>query len=120
VAMAGDGLNDAAGLAQADVGISIETGFNLSREAAGVVLLNPDPRRIIEVLRLSRLTRRTIRQNLFFAFLYNGLAIPLAISGFLNPLIAVLAMLMSSLSVIGNTLRNLRPSRLASGQGNHK
>jgi heavy metal translocating P-type ATPase len=120
VAMAGDGLNDAAALAQADVGIAIETGLNLSREAAGIVLLNPDPGRFVEILRLSRLTRKTIRQNLLFAFLYNGLAIPLAVSGALNPLIAALAMVMSSLSVIGNTLRNLRLSRFEPRLGKYK
>jgi len=105
VGMVGDGINDAAALAQADVGFALATGADIAREASDFTLLAGDPTRVLEALDLSAMATKTIRQNLFFAFFYNGLAIPLAVAGFLTPLIAVFAMFASSLTVIGNALR---------------
>jgi Cu+-exporting ATPase len=105
VAFVGDGINDAPGLEQADLGVAVSRASDIAREAADIILLRSELEAVPESLGLARAALRTIHQNLFWAFFYNAIGVPLAALGFMSPILCAAAMGLSDLVVIGNALR---------------
>jgi P-type E1-E2 ATPase len=110
--MVGDGINDGPALVQADLSLAVHSGAHLAEEVADVTLMRAEPEQVIDFLIFADAVNKKIRQNLIFTFAYNIISIPLAMSGLLTPLVAVSAMLLSSISVIGNTLMLVRKHSL--------
>jgi P-type E1-E2 ATPase len=102
--MVGDGINDAPALVQADLAVAVHSGSHLGKEAADITLMQGRPEQILDYLNLAKTVNQKIKQSLIFALFYNTISIPIAMSGLLTPLVAVCAMLLSSLSVTGNAL----------------
>jgi P-type E1-E2 ATPase len=108
VAMVGDGVNDAAAMARAHLAVAVHSGLGLAKEAAHVTLMRGDPAQLLDFFSLSHQVNAKVTQNLWCAWMYNLISIPIAMSGLLTPLVAATAMLLSSLTVIGNTLLLVR------------